>query len=169
MSNKLKPCPFCGGAATVELQMHNSVRPDDYVVGCEEFNCRITTIAESATKQGAIDKWNIRATDQQNEALLAQVEELRERLERSCEEVMSFNTTIFAKHRWINATKKLITNASQQSLDSLKARIEEETIDRCANKIEEFYGMGAGSLALDLMPRNYQPSNDTKADKGEAK
>ena len=110
--------------------------------------------------------------EQQNESLLAQVEELREKLESSYEEIMAFKKTIFARHRWINATKKIVANTAQQSLDSLKARIEEETIDRCVDEL-----IGGGYVkgkhekdddivdVLENMPRKYQPSNDTKAGK----
>lgn len=101
--------------------------------------------------------------DQQNESLLAQVEGLRGELYyfvgRVKEGTISSTVTVV---RFIDALAK----TPEQSLDSLKASIEEETIDRLIKKVINEIDWIAGSnfemIANDL-PRKY-PS---KADKGE--
>ena len=93
--------------------------------------------------------------EQEIQALKAHIDELQENLKESHIEIMAFRSTIFARHRWINASKKLLAKTPQQSLDTLKAEIENETVERCKNKVAEFYGKGAGSMAINDMPRKY--------------
>lgn len=57
---KLKPCPFCGGEATI-LATHLSPHTDapmDFAVQCRL--CCASTIRYRAKKQYAIDDWNRR-------------------------------------------------------------------------------------------------------------
>ena len=110
--------------------------------------------------------------EQQNEALLAQVDELREALEFP----VSYNPVepidrrkFFVDIQWLDEARELRAKTPQQSLDSLKARIEEETIGRCVTITQKYCNDGGSSLGayvnLRNIPRKYQPSNDTKADK----
>ena len=56
--SELKPCPFCGGEATIEDN-------GDFVdVSCKDMFCRgWTSCLEFKTKQQAIEAWNRRAED----------------------------------------------------------------------------------------------------------
>lgn len=54
MSNKLKPCPFCGGEAYYELDPHYS---DRHVLTCEDCNCNRRF---ENSKEGVIRLWNDR-------------------------------------------------------------------------------------------------------------
>jgi hypothetical protein len=49
----LKPCPFCGGAATDPQ--------DSAAIYCDNRECRVNPSARMMRKQGAIAAWNTRA------------------------------------------------------------------------------------------------------------
>ena len=53
MSNKLKPCPFCGGDAEI-TKWH-----EGYFVECKEQRCG-GTIGAYKTEEKAIEAWNTR-------------------------------------------------------------------------------------------------------------
>lgn len=62
MSEKLKPCPFCGGEAVVEC--HDEDYGDDWIVSCINLDgeCEITPHTKFyETKQEAIEAWNRRS------------------------------------------------------------------------------------------------------------
>ena len=62
MTDKLKPCPFCGGEAGLfEIKgMDNDLI--GYMVGCLEDFCEIRpSVQKELDKQGVIDLWNRRA------------------------------------------------------------------------------------------------------------
>lgn len=57
MSDKLKPCPFCGGEAILRMQNADYI-PDMYAVECH--SCKYIT--DFYTNSGkAIEAWNRRA------------------------------------------------------------------------------------------------------------
>jgi len=56
MTEKLKPCPFCGGEAKLNLLLGN------YCVTCTECMGAIFP-ARGMTKEEAIEAWNRRAGD----------------------------------------------------------------------------------------------------------
>ena len=59
MSEKLKPCPFCGGKAT---QRDNSLA--GWMVFCDTAGCRVVTeTAPFDTRDQAIEAWNNRAAE----------------------------------------------------------------------------------------------------------
>lgn len=59
---KLKPCPFCGGEATIYTVVWGR-----YVVGCETGKCYCNTMTHDLPifidEQEAIEAWNRRADD----------------------------------------------------------------------------------------------------------
>ena len=59
----LKPCPFCGGQATVDVcVMPHS--PTFYAVECNNINCPVKPATDYCKdKAFIIKKWNERATD----------------------------------------------------------------------------------------------------------
>ena len=60
MTDKLKPCPFCGGEAQcVTHHLYGKVR--GYSVACS-YGCCEQTVTYSS-KQGAIKSWNRRKGD----------------------------------------------------------------------------------------------------------
>ena len=72
MSEKLLPCPFCGGEASAE----QCVRVDyygDWVVGCDNEQCRAKPEVLAAIKSAAIAAWNrrtlLKAYQEQRRAL----------------------------------------------------------------------------------------------------
>lgn len=54
MSNKLKPCPFCGGKAKI------FATPDDFGYGVECENDCIFFFGQFDTRERAIEAWNRR-------------------------------------------------------------------------------------------------------------
>jgi Lar family restriction alleviation protein len=62
MTDKLKPCPFCGGEAELfEIKGANSDLIA-YMVGCIEGSCEIRpSIQKQLDKEGTIELWNRRA------------------------------------------------------------------------------------------------------------
>ena len=55
---KLKPCPFCGGKATLdEITDEDGVGIGDFVVSCS--NCEAFLLPHN-NKQELIDQWNTR-------------------------------------------------------------------------------------------------------------
>lgn len=67
MSEQLKPCPFCGGRATIEIVEDPCDCRLSMKVQCygETGRARCETICETfmfATEREAIDAWNTRAT-----------------------------------------------------------------------------------------------------------
>lgn len=59
-TERLKPCPFCGGGA----HMFQVCGDGDYVVGCDAEGCW-TTQGAYATEAEAVAAWNRRATPTQ--------------------------------------------------------------------------------------------------------
>lgn len=66
MTNKLKPCPFCGGEASIRAS-ENSNR---FFVGCFNDGCPVNPcsgdflldgVYDDEMKQAAVDEWNTRA------------------------------------------------------------------------------------------------------------
>jgi hypothetical protein len=133
-----------------------------------------------STQWLSVEAWNARASDQQNEALLAQV--------------MSLNITLEAFHRYnihdpeyrespfCEEVLAAVNTSPEQSLDSLKATVETNTIEQCleilSSRMNENTQIGSlpdhsaqlenitlhtAITAIIKMPRKYQPS--TKADK----
>jgi hypothetical protein len=67
MSEKLLPCPFCGGEASAE----QCVRVDyygDWVVGCDNEQCCAKPEVLAAIKSAAIAAWNRRTPAPEGEA-----------------------------------------------------------------------------------------------------
>jgi Lar family restriction alleviation protein len=64
MTDKLKPCPFCGGNAEMTKENHGIGRPFVYRVGCLTINCcgRVMTQTGQHTKAEASELWNTRTT-----------------------------------------------------------------------------------------------------------
>ena len=58
MQNELKPCPFCGGEATL-WQTLGADRPYHILCGCGG------RVGWFVTEQEAVEAWNRRATDEQ--------------------------------------------------------------------------------------------------------
>ena len=59
MSEELKPCPFCGGEAGVEIC------GDGYYVTCQSHKCLISPLTgDYETEAAAIVAWNRRAGDE---------------------------------------------------------------------------------------------------------
>jgi hypothetical protein len=105
--------------------------------------------------------------EQQNEALLAQVdavydglssladqlvEEIQQRQEKTGRRQIGKEGAL----RRVNRLLATFNSDIDKPLDSLKSRIEDETISRCAEKVAVYYGKGAGSMALADMSRKYQ-------------
>ncbi len=66
MSNKLKPCPFCGGEA--ELSMHFWASPTTvvtYYAVCTKCSCRMqhSGYNDEETREDIIEAWNRRVDD----------------------------------------------------------------------------------------------------------
>ncbi|MBR6029195.1 MAG: Lar family restriction alleviation protein [Clostridia bacterium] len=63
---ELKPCPFCGGEATVfVVGVPKGIHPDDvtvmYEVDCENKNCEVSVCTMLyETKEKAAEVWNRR-------------------------------------------------------------------------------------------------------------
>ena len=58
--SELKPCPFCGGEATLTKEQGR------FFVSCENDDCGVvveTRLWVSRTMEGAIEAWNRRADD----------------------------------------------------------------------------------------------------------
>lgn len=74
--SELKPCPFCGGEATIEEIPGNPDSNDAYcwTAGCKE--CNIGWYEETKTK--AIEKWNRRAEPENNPLTLEELLEMDE-------------------------------------------------------------------------------------------
>jgi Lar family restriction alleviation protein len=56
MQNKLLPCPFCGGEASVNFRESSSFI-GYFFVSCNECGCRQTT---SISKEAVVNAWNTR-------------------------------------------------------------------------------------------------------------
>lgn len=80
VTNKLKPCPFCGGEAVVM---------DDYDLfrcGCNDQECIawVADMPKYLTRSGAVNDWNTRAYEGES-TLLAKVKSLIASLEREAD------------------------------------------------------------------------------------
>jgi Lar family restriction alleviation protein len=58
MTTKLKPCPFCGGEATVSYEKFF----ETYHVGCEDNGCPVIAGTDGDSEEDAIGRWNRRAS-----------------------------------------------------------------------------------------------------------
>lgn len=66
MTEELKPCPFCGGEATLKdarkylvVSKHSYITP--FSVGCENRHCKVKPYTWYCdNEQDAIDAWNRR-------------------------------------------------------------------------------------------------------------
>lgn len=64
MLNKLKPCPFCGGEATLQRYFDTYEEIAFYVTCSGEF-CEVSpTTNDFRTEQEAIEAWNQRAEEE---------------------------------------------------------------------------------------------------------
>jgi len=65
MTEKLKPCPFCGGIAKLFSfdVAYNPVRLKDWELQCMNDDCGVTT-GTWYTKEQAINVWNRRVGDE---------------------------------------------------------------------------------------------------------
>ena len=88
MSNKLKPCPFCGAHAKIETLF------DDFYV--EIFDGRATR-AIYATKQEAIEAWNKRAQPEFTPDELDAIRRMFECRYQRPQQLSAFETTIINK------------------------------------------------------------------------
>jgi hypothetical protein len=71
MTDKLKPCPFCGGEAAC-------IEETDWEIGCYNGQCATEPSVWTLSKERAIAAWNTRAAIPLNDPLvLALVEALR--------------------------------------------------------------------------------------------
>lgn len=60
MSEKLRPCPFCGGEARIAKRWDDERNHDVWWIVCDE--CDMMTY-ESNTEEWLIEAWNRRAND----------------------------------------------------------------------------------------------------------
>jgi Lar family restriction alleviation protein len=66
MTDKLKPCPFCGGDAVLYNQSSKYTDRNSYLVNCSNCSCRTREFAyyeikaRRETEQKAIEAWNRR-------------------------------------------------------------------------------------------------------------
>lgn len=58
---ELKPCPFCGGEASVE-KTPGAASPVMFSVGCLDESCIGFPTIKFQTRKDAIDSWNRRAS-----------------------------------------------------------------------------------------------------------
>lgn len=73
MSNKLKPCPFCGGEAEIERQYHGG-----YVVYCQNENCGCAIFGN---RDEVLKAWNTRADEPETyDDIQAEINRLTEKL-----------------------------------------------------------------------------------------
>lgn len=72
MTDKLKPCPFCGGE--VKLQS------DDYAcqVICDNDDCLVAPFEDFGDNEEAIKAWNTRAIDKENQWLRKALDDMPE-------------------------------------------------------------------------------------------
>jgi Lar family restriction alleviation protein len=162
--SELKPCPFCGGEASIGKSSLSSSGDNYYFVNCTE--CLSATnhlVPESApyTEKMAIEAWNTRTPD--NEALLAQVEEYHEaikwalgysnfRRRQPAEGAYWWRTELRQRSGFEESCNP------QQFIDSLKARIELDAILRCCSQIKESHNSFGAICAVRNTPRKYQPT-----------
>ena len=59
MSEKLKPCPFCGGKATMEKHEYGVIE-----LGCDNVGCIVLPSAKHLSEEAAAKAWNRRHQDQ---------------------------------------------------------------------------------------------------------
>lgn len=185
--SELKPCPFCGNKPEI-----SETEGCDFVISCDYCGISMLddmhwNIENYDAKQNVIDKWNTRTPD--NEALLAQVEELKDECIKAKDYAVSLSSTINElsanihelrglANGYINPNLAYLSNSEagyldgkedlaedvlhiinkspQQSLDSLKARIEEETIENCKGYILDHYQSYFIADGLNDIPRKYQ-------------
>ncbi|MDU7339337.1 MAG: Lar family restriction alleviation protein [Clostridium sp.] len=72
--SKLKPCPFCGGEASLQCAgvcAKHTGESTDYFVSCR--GCSATTMRYFDTPVGAIAAWNLRPTPENNPLTLEQL------------------------------------------------------------------------------------------------
>lgn len=60
MTNKLKPCPFCGGEGEIRIVMRSN-KPDGYWIRCQ--NC-MAAIDVYNTQYESVIAWNRRANNE---------------------------------------------------------------------------------------------------------
>ena len=56
--SKPLPCPFCGRKPRVII--YHEMRPDQVIVGCQTNECAVNPWVLGATREEAIERWNIR-------------------------------------------------------------------------------------------------------------
>lgn len=80
MTDRLKPCPFCGGEVKMITQKHREY-PSTYYVYCK--HCRCKSI-ETQCRMDVIEAWNTRKPIDRIEK---QVSEIADRISNYCEEI----------------------------------------------------------------------------------
>jgi hypothetical protein len=141
MTTELKPCLSCGN--TPRWCGENNPDPEDDHV-CHQIHCDSCGVqfdVDSFDANNAVDiietraviakAWNTRASDHQNEALMAQVEELREFIEGIGEYALRQES-----YKEVSLIRKFLSKTPQQSLDSLKARIRAEVVSEITHEVQ---------------------------------
>lgn len=58
MSEKIKPCKYCGGIGFVERRERSFW--DDWAVVCKDPTCEVQPVEMEDSKYSALEKWNKR-------------------------------------------------------------------------------------------------------------
>ncbi|MGF0036490.1 Lar family restriction alleviation protein [Victivallis vadensis] len=93
MSEKLKPCPFCGADSDISVQDYDTEDPY-YVVACT--NCNMAH-SSSDDENVAIRNWNDRPIEDAQAARIAELEAERDRLREALKEIAEFADSEYGK------------------------------------------------------------------------
>ena len=94
MSDELKACPFCGGDAGAISHIQGTLATLGRSQHSKTCPLRGWVGFYNETPEATRDAWNTRATDAENQRLRAEVEALREALERIADDPYQYGVRV---------------------------------------------------------------------------
>lgn len=135
MSDKLKPCPFCG-AEPMYYKSFTKV-----TIGCRSADCSVNPTFSIGKREHPEAKWNSRIDDR----MVEEIAELKGMLQKTATAIYSYNNEMVGMHAVINCASESVELLAKLNQEGVVTETpeEKEALDRI-QKQAEFNNAGEG-------------------------